>query len=113
MRRGQSAPAARHTSRARQPFHVGENGNCEGNDLRFCWFDAGKKLLRLLDGQVIDRRSLDEAQWAQEFNALATKGEWIQGPQGSLDDRAGDRVEAVQLLYPRSGLQNPGFINSL
>ncbi len=89
-----------------QPVHVGDNGDRGGNDLQLRWFDAGTNPHRLLDSQIIDRYSRDEAQWAQELNALATKEKSIAWSRGSLADWATESLEASKLLYHQPGSQN-------
>ncbi len=89
-----------------QPVHVGDNGDRGGNDLQLRWFDVGTNLHRLLDSQIIDRHSRDEAQWAQELNVLATKEKSIEWSRGSLVDWATDSLEAAKLLYRQPGSRN-------
>lgn len=89
-----------------QPVHVGDNGDRGGNDLQLRWFDVGTNLHRLLDNQVIDRYGQDEAQWAQELNALATPENSMAWSQGSLADWATDSQEAARLLYRQPGSRN-------
>jgi len=55
---------------------------------------------------IIDRYSQDEAQWAQELNALATKEKSIEWSRGSLTDWATDSLEAGKLLYRQPGAQD-------
>jgi hypothetical protein len=55
-----------------QPVHVGDNGDRGGKDLQFRFFDIGTNLHRVLDSQIVERYSEDEARWVQELNALAT-----------------------------------------
>jgi hypothetical protein len=89
-----------------QPVHVGDNGDRGGNDLQLRWFDVGTNLHRLLDSQIIDRYGQDEAQWAQELNALATPEKSMAWSRGLLADWATESLEAAKLLYRRPGLQD-------
>ncbi len=90
----------------RQPVHVGDNGDRGGNDLQLRWFDVGTNLRRLWDSQIIERYSRDEAQWAQELNALATKEKSIEWLRGSPADWATESLAAAKLLYRQPGTQN-------
>ena len=89
-----------------QPVHVGDNGDRGGNDLQLRWFDVGTNLHRLLDSQIVDRHSRDEAQWAQELNALATREKSMEWSRESLADWATETLEAAKVVYPRPGLED-------
>jgi nuclease S1 len=89
-----------------QPVHVGDNGDRGGNLLQLRFFDLGTNLHRLLDSQIIDRYSQDEAQWVQELNALATPAKSAQWSRGSLGDWATESLEEAKLLYREPGSEN-------
>ena len=61
---------------------------------------------RLLDRQLIDRYSRNEAQWVQELNALATRENSAEWAQGSVADWATESLKAAKLLYRKPGSQD-------
>jgi hypothetical protein len=89
-----------------QPVHVSDNGDRGGNLLQLRFSDVGTNLHRLLDSQIIDRHSQDEAQWVQEVNALVTPEKSVEWSRGSLADWATESLEAAKLLYRQPGSQN-------
>ncbi len=89
-----------------QPVHVGDNGDRGGNDLQLRVFDIDPNLHRLWDSQIIERYSRDEAQWAQELYALATKGKSIEWTRRSLADWATESLAAAKILYHQPGTRD-------